>query len=159
MARNEAYLWHGTSLASARRILTEGFDLRRARAGLFGRGIYLAEHVSKADQYTSADATTTAPPHSEARAVLLCRVSLGTVAYRSDKIVDVADAPPAHPGMVVERKPRAAPAHPLAALGYTAVVGQLPGHVYREFVVFDARQVFPQYLVTYERVWDDAVSS
>ena len=48
---NECYLWHGTKEDIFENICREGFDVRLARNGMFGRGIYFAEKSSKANQY------------------------------------------------------------------------------------------------------------
>ena len=48
---NEVFLFHGTKLANIPDILHKGFKLIKARKGLYGKGIYLAESSEKADQY------------------------------------------------------------------------------------------------------------
>ena len=48
---NEVYLFHGTKLDNIPSILEKGFDLNKARGGLYGKGMYLAESSEKADQY------------------------------------------------------------------------------------------------------------
>ena len=48
----EVYLIHGTKLENIPSILEHGFDLGRAKPGLYGKAIYLAESSEKADQYS-----------------------------------------------------------------------------------------------------------
>ena len=131
-------------------------------AGTVRPGVYLAEYASKADQYTTADGP------SAARALLLCRATLGRFRYvnthvptgtPSDSDGDDRIAP--HPAVAAndlakqsQRPRRNVRPHPLEREGFTSVVGQLPGRPYREFCVFAAEQVFPMYLVTYNRRWE-----
>lgn len=49
---NEMYLFHGTRSANVEGIIREGFNLSKARPGLYGKAVYLAESAEKADQYT-----------------------------------------------------------------------------------------------------------
>lgn len=54
---NESWLFHGTNSAAAQGIVENDFrlDLSGSNAGtLYGRGVYLAEHVSKSDEYGEA---------------------------------------------------------------------------------------------------------
>lgn len=48
----EVFLFHGTKLHNIPNIIEKGFDLKRARNGLYGKAIYFAESSEKADQYT-----------------------------------------------------------------------------------------------------------
>lgn len=52
---NELLLLHGTKPTVVARILEHSLDPRMARAGLFGRGTYFAEHACKIDQYVKTD--------------------------------------------------------------------------------------------------------
>jgi len=131
-AINEHYLFHGTSPTGALGIIREGFDLNRARPGaalLFGPGAYFAEASSKFDEYASVD------EFSGMCAVLVCRVLCGEM-YRALRKVDpevVSD-----PGFVDK---------------YEGILGDREASVgtYREFVVFRQEQVYPEYLVFYDR--------
>jgi hypothetical protein len=53
---NEVLLLHGTRPEVVASILEKSLDPKLARAGLFGRGTYFAEHPAKIDQYTTVDA-------------------------------------------------------------------------------------------------------
>ena len=79
---NEAILFHGTNKAAAEGITDEDFRLNLAgsNAGtLFGRGIYLAECVSKSDEYTKEEPCTLRCKTlvQDAHTILVCRATLG----------------------------------------------------------------------------------
>lgn len=129
---NEHYLFHGTSPTGALGIIREGFDIRRAgkrSALLFGPGAYFAEASSKSDEYAAAE------EFSGLCAVLVCRVLCGEM-YRALRRLD----PQAGFDERVAEK-------------YDGVLGDREASVgtYREFVVFREDQVYPEYLVLYNR--------
>lgn len=132
---NECWLWHGTSEAGVNGITDTDFDM--ARAGkhvgtMFGRGIYFTESTLKADEYTKADARGFCP-------LLLCRVVLGHYYYCDAKA----------PWDMTETLERACKGG-----GYHAVLGdrERVRGTYREFVVFDNDQIYPEYIVWYSRL-------
>jgi len=109
--------------ASADGITTEQFRVDfRNRGGLFGAGIYFAEKSTKSDEY--ARETVKDGPHKGCRVLLLCRVTLGNVG--------------------VAKRSGSATRHGEnhSTLGLAA---------YREFVVSSPDQVFPNYILYYER--------
>lgn len=123
---NEHYLLHGTSPAGALGIIKEGFDLSRAgsRTGaMFGPGAYFAECSSKADEYAAQD------DFSGMCAILCCRVCCGRLQRRLGRSCGEALA------------------------GFDGVLGDREASVgtYREFVVFSQQQIYPEYLILYER--------
>merc|ERR1712023_543081 len=74
---NEEFLFHGTNDAAADGITRGDFlvNLAGSNAGtLYGRGVYLAESVSKSDEYTMEN-------HNGERCILVCRAALGYVNY------------------------------------------------------------------------------
>eukprot|EP00913_Durusdinium_trenchii_P024720 g23202.t2 len=87
---NEVYLWHGTNVRAALSIAQNDFriDLAGSSTGtMYGSGAYLAEHCTKADEYSSDE-----PPwlqefglpggyYEDVYALLLCRVCLGKFYY------------------------------------------------------------------------------
>ncbi|CAH1642139.1 unnamed protein product [Spodoptera littoralis] len=76
-AHNERMLFHGSPFINA--IVQKGFDERHAYiGGMFGAGIYFAEHSSKSNQQ-----------------MLLCRVTLGR-AFQLMSAMKMAHAPPGH---------------------------------------------------------------
>eukprot|EP00930_Biecheleria_cincta_P070534 TRINITY_DN58172_c0_g1_i1.p1 TRINITY_DN58172_c0_g1~~TRINITY_DN58172_c0_g1_i1.p1 ORF type:complete len:454 (+),score=67.27 TRINITY_DN58172_c0_g1_i1:31-1362(+) len=129
---NEVFLFHGTSADAASKITQSNYRLNLAGsyAGtLYGRGIYLAENSTKSDEYTR-------PTPSGERHLLLCRAVLGRVFYLDTKDAD----------------PRACEAACLEA-DYHSVLGdrKKARGTFREFIVFDEDQVYPNYILTYRR--------
>lgn len=131
----EAYLFHGTNPSSAMSIMKTGFALSAAGSSvgtMFGEGIYLAECSSKSDEYARDDGGNTFPG---LMALLVCRTLIGTplvVQEPGDHIKDARDS------------------------GCDCVCGDRERKVgtYREFVLFDEAQVYPEYTIIYKRVYD-----
>jgi hypothetical protein len=131
----EALLAHGTNPSSAMGILKKGFSLSAAGKStgtMFGYGIYLAECVSKSDEYARDDNGGTYPG---LMALLLCRALVG----RGHVVTDAGD-------FIQQAK----------ADGCDCVVGDREQKVgtYKEFIFFDERQVLPEYAVIYKRNYD-----
>ncbi|CAE8588497.1 unnamed protein product [Polarella glacialis] len=131
----EAYLAHGTNPSSAMAILKTGFVLAnagKATGTMFGYGIYLAECVSKSDEYARDDNGGTFPG---LMAVLLCRSLVGNPYV----VLDPGDAVPA-----------------AQAANCDSIIGDREAKVgtYREFVFFDERQVMPEFAVIYRRQYE-----
>lgn len=128
---NEWYLFHGSSTTAARNICINDFkfDLAGSATGtLYGRGSYFAESITKADEYTrEEDGKFT---------VLLNRVLGGRVKYNADREPDPDE---------LTRECVDGP--------YDSVLGdrQKISGTYREFVVFDTENVYPEYILTFER--------
>jgi len=131
----EALLAHGTNPSSAMGILKSGFSLDAAGKStgtMFGYGIYLAECVSKSDEYARDDNGGTYPG---LQAMLMCRSLVGNpyvVQEAGDYIEDAK------------------------ATGRDCVVGDRESKVgtYREFIFYDERQVLPEYAVIYKRQYN-----
>jgi len=132
----EVWLWHGTSAAGAMGITTDDFnlDLCGSNAGtLYGRGIYLAESCTKSDEYA-------APDKRGVRHLLLCRAALGRVRY--------VDKDGFSPDELVQ-----------SCSGGWAQWDSLLGDreklrgTFREFVLYDTDQVYPNYIVKYQRTY------
>eukprot|EP00419_Tripos_fusus_P081418 CAMPEP_0172940912 /NCGR_PEP_ID=MMETSP1075-20121228/224278_1 /TAXON_ID=2916 /ORGANISM="Ceratium fusus, Strain PA161109" /LENGTH=725 /DNA_ID=CAMNT_0013802321 /DNA_START=22 /DNA_END=2196 /DNA_ORIENTATION=+ len=125
---NEWYVFHGTSPEVAQLICATDFKVRTAGSNtgtLYGRGLYFAESITKADEYAQAD------KHGHC-AVLLCRVLGGRVLY-TDEVAPDSD-------ML---------ANACIEGPYDCVLGdreQCRG-TYREFVFFDSEDVYPEYVI------------
>lgn len=133
--KNEVYLWHGSSPSGVLGIKHTGF--RRALAGtahgtMLGSGIYFAECSSKSDEYATADTTGV---HAGCCALLLCRVCLG------------------EPYVTEQPEPLALRAA-MSSGKYDSVLCDREKAVgtYREFVVYEDSQAYPEYIVIYKRV-------
>lgn len=131
----EALLAHGTNPSSAMGILKNGFILNHAgktTGTMFGYGIYVAECVSKSDEYAHDDNGGTYPG---LRALLLCRCLVGNpyVVHEAGDYISAAKAN-----------------------GCDCVLGDRESKVgtYREFIFFDERQVLPEYAVIYRRQYN-----
>eukprot|EP00812_Abedinium_dasypus_P008514 NODE_226_length_1780_cov_395.400580.p1 GENE.NODE_226_length_1780_cov_395.400580~~NODE_226_length_1780_cov_395.400580.p1 ORF type:complete len:527 (-),score=120.11 NODE_226_length_1780_cov_395.400580:182-1555(-) len=130
---NETFLFHGTSAVAADSITTGDFrvNLAGSHCGtLYGRGVYFAENSTKCDEYTRPDLEGN-------RCLLICRVVLGRV-YYTDK--QDADARNCEDACIKGR--------------FHSVIGdrQKCRGTFREFIVFDEEQVYPNYILTYKRV-------
>jgi len=131
---NEYYLFHGTSSASAEAITDKTFDLKlsgSAFGSLFGAGIYFAESSMKADEYGIVD-------DRGYYAMLLSRVVLGAVNYVDD----------------LDPSTRAKELQESCTSGtYDSIIGdrEKVRKTFREFVVFDNHQIYPEYIILYRR--------
>jgi len=131
---NERMLFHGSPFIQA--IAQKGFDERHAYiGGMFGAGIYFAEHSSKSNQYVyGIGGGTGCPQHKDRscygchRQLILCRVALGK-SFLQFSAMKMAHAPP----------------------GHHSVVGRpsVGGLSFPEYVVYRGEQAYPEYLITY----------
>ena len=130
---NEFLLFHGTSPNDAECIFERGFriDLAGSAAGAaFGKGSYFAECSSKADEYAKEG---TGIIGRGKFALLLCRVVCGNMRYATEKdtLAHTKTTAPKHHSLLGDRE---------------AVV-----NTYREFIVYDGAQVYPEFAIIYER--------
>lgn len=128
---NEWYLWHGTSAAAADHICKNDFKLRlagTATGSLYGPGSYFAESITKADEYSRTEGGT--------NTVLLCRVLGGRVRYCDERSPDADQLT----SDCVEGP-------------YDSILGDRvkTSNTYREFIIFDTEDVYPEYIITYRR--------
>eukprot|EP00928_Gymnodinium_smaydae_P041100 TRINITY_DN27828_c0_g1_i1.p1 TRINITY_DN27828_c0_g1~~TRINITY_DN27828_c0_g1_i1.p1 ORF type:complete len:532 (+),score=136.71 TRINITY_DN27828_c0_g1_i1:136-1596(+) len=132
---NEFYLWHGTSPEGAAGITDTSFDLSRAGStagAMFGYGIYLAESCLKSDEYTKPDSRGWFP-------LVLCRATLGVVKY-----CDAKDPFAVSSELEAACRPGG---------GSHSVLGdrEKVRSTFREFIVYDSHQVYPEFIIWYER--------
>lgn len=128
---NEHWLFHGSSSAGVEGIAHRDFKLELAgthRGTLYGKGVYLAECCSKADEYAYEE--------NGLCRMLICRAALGRI--------------------LVDQSPRPAAAE-LASkckVGYDSLCGDRWTAVgtYREFVLYNMGQVYPAFIILYRRV-------
>uniref|UniRef100_A0A1B0D3E7 Poly [ADP-ribose] polymerase n=1 Tax=Phlebotomus papatasi TaxID=29031 RepID=A0A1B0D3E7_PHLPP len=101
----ERMLFHGSPFINA--IVQKGFDERHAYiGGMFGAGIYFAEHSSKSNQYVyGIGGGIGCPAHKDKscyvcpRQLLLCRVALGK-SFLQFSAMKMAHAPPGHHSVI-----------------------------------------------------------
>ncbi|CAE8623183.1 unnamed protein product [Polarella glacialis] len=129
---NEFYLFHGTGPEAATAI-TEGdfrMDLAGSNAGtLYGRGIYFSESTGKSDEYSRQDSRGLCP-------VLVCRVTLGRILYTDEEYPDTRQ---------LVRSCVAGNTH--SVLGDREKIR----NTFRELIVFDSDQAYPEFIVWYAR--------
>lgn len=136
---NEAYLWHGTSRAAAASILKSDFRINLAGSAhgkKLGHGAYFAECSSLADAYAPGDA-------EGLHAMLLVRAALGKVHVTMERA-----------SMWSNKRKRAVSTHHLVMSGdCDSVLGdrEKAAGTHREFCLADPHQLYPEYLVLYER--------
>eukprot|EP00930_Biecheleria_cincta_P088657 TRINITY_DN7790_c0_g1_i1.p1 TRINITY_DN7790_c0_g1~~TRINITY_DN7790_c0_g1_i1.p1 ORF type:complete len:497 (-),score=62.48 TRINITY_DN7790_c0_g1_i1:44-1534(-) len=128
---NEWYLWHGTSGSAAQNICRTDFKMCLAGSAtgtLYGRGAYLAESITKADEYSKAE--------EGFNTVLLCRVLGGNVRYCDERTPDPDEL-----------------TRDCVEGDYDLIIGDRikTSGTYREFIVFDTENVYPEYIVKYKR--------
>jgi len=132
---NEWYLFHGTHPDNAEKIMDSDFRVGCAGANtgtLYGKGLYFAECVTKADEYAK-------PNRNGNYSMLLCRVIGGIVRYTD----------------MVEPDPEDLVQSCLSGR-YTSVMGDREKcrGTFREFVLFDSENVYPEYEIEYKRIYD-----
>ncbi|CAE7824453.1 Tnks [Symbiodinium sp. CCMP2456] len=131
---NEVYLWHGTQVRTGLKIAQDDFSLNYAGSGagtMYGKGLYFTESCTKADEYALDEP---GGHYDSARGLLLCRVCLGSFHYTLD------------------REPSAIDKYRNGECDSTIGDRAKAVNTYREMVVYDRDQVYPEYLVLYERL-------
>ncbi len=101
----ERMLFHGSPFINA--IIQKGFDERHAYiGGMFGAGIYFAEHSSKSNQYVfGIGGGLGCATHKDKscyqchRSLLLCRVALGK-SFLQFSALKISHAPPGHHSVI-----------------------------------------------------------
>jgi len=134
---HEVRLWHGTSKEAAESIAASDFRLNLAgsNAGtLYGSGVYFADSCSKSDEYSQ-------PSADGLRCLILCRVALGCVLYNDEISPD---------GEQLTRK--------CLSGEYDSVLGDREKcrGTFKEFIIFDEAQVYPEFLVFYRRIHENS---
>jgi len=149
---NEWRLFHGSTEGACRAICERNFDLQLAGQGatwrarsaargtpLYGPGVYCAERVTKADEYAGREARSEGAGGEPTFCMLLCRVVGGRPCVCTDNEIDIG---------ALHRQVLEGPAH--SVLGDRVKVLQKP---YREVVIYDKDQVYPEFLLSYERIF------
>lgn len=134
---NEVYLWHGTSPVAAASIAKTGFNMDmvgKTTGTMFGNGVYFAESSSKSDEYAKADSEGLFPGLC---CLILCRVVMGesiSMGQGGEKVHNTIYAA-------------------LEGGAFESILGDRAAAVgtYREFMVYTAVQMYPEYIVMYKR--------
>mmetsp|Transcript_142195 Transcript_142195/g.261938 ORF Transcript_142195/g.261938 Transcript_142195/m.261938 type:complete len:516 (-) Transcript_142195:108-1655(-) len=136
---NEFLLFHGTRPSSADKICSGDFriDLAGSGAGsMYGNGVYFAERSSKGDEYAGDDEEGV---YQGLYAMLLCRVTCGNMLYCDD-------VRPSAAWLTQQCTSDGA--------CYHSVLGdrEKARGTYREFIIYDKDQAYPEYVIIYRRV-------
>lgn len=136
---NEGFFFHGTKKENVQGVIKQGLDSRMGEGqAVFGRALYMAESSTKADQYTDSRGQRS----RTGLQMFVMRVSLGDICLlkkernlcrppclESDCDSDKCDHDKRYDSVVEEER-----------------------YIFREFVVYDSHQVYPEFLITYDRV-------
>lgn len=130
---NERWLFHGSTFTAVQGIADSEFRIDLAgshRGTMYGKGVYLAECSSKADEYSELG-------KDRLCCMLLCRSALGRILVDRSKNPESSD--------IMEH----------CQSGHDSVCGDRWAAVgtYREFVLYESNQVYPAYVIRYRRVW------
>jgi len=132
--QNEVYIWHGTHVRKALAIAHDRFKIDMAgttRGGtMYGPGVYLAESSTKADEYAIDEP---GGYYEGVYAMLFCRACLGNFYYTT------------------ERDERAHERFLSGEFDSTCGDRLKSAGTFREFVIYDADQIYPEYIVLYSR--------
>ena len=140
----EAFMFHGTTKKNVDSIVREGFNIRYAKRGAFGHpGIYLSENAQKADKYS-----TSRKRRSTGFYMFIVRVALGkTEIYENknptEKYDTIVGETTLGKAELCENKN--------SGEDYDRIVGR-PSKMFREFVKTDTAQMYPEFLVHYDRL-------
>jgi len=151
---NEWCLFHGASHTALTSICTTGFDISRAGTGatwkpatgavtgspLYGYGAYFAERITKADSYSHALPGHSGEEPEDHFCVLLCRAVGGRVRAEYEDEIDKE---------ALRQSVFQGSNH--SVLGDRVRVLKKP---YREVVMYDKTQVYPEYILYYKRLYD-----
>ncbi|XP_052283056.1 protein mono-ADP-ribosyltransferase PARP15-like isoform X2 [Dreissena polymorpha] len=135
---NEEYFFHGTKTERAGQVYAQGLDPRLAAKGVLGPAVYMAENSTKADQYSDSKNAR----RSTGLTMFLVRACLGNICRVTDC-----------------RRIRRPPCTDFSCnnhecqhvIRYDSVVSE-EQFIFREFVVYDGSQVYPEYVINYDRV-------
>lgn len=136
---NECYLFHGTKSQFVDNIMTKGIDPRHSGNNtMMGKGIYCAESSTKSDQYTDDKNHRI----KVGLKMILVRMLLGNIFVANN--AQLLKLPPCktclHDNCTIENHEH-----------FDSVVVNIPNKLFREFIVYDAPQCYPEYIITYNR--------
>ncbi|XP_041359934.1 protein mono-ADP-ribosyltransferase PARP14-like [Gigantopelta aegis] len=141
---NEHYVFHGTRADNINAICEKGLDSRVGNTnGMFGPGVYAAESSTKADQY--ADDKSQRTPKGTNLCMILARMALGEPFVTSNPNSPKFRQPPCkHTGCNTDGCKKHTET-------YDSVLGDGKWN-FREFVVYERDLIYPEYIITYQRV-------
>ncbi|XP_062595054.1 uncharacterized protein LOC134256426 [Saccostrea cucullata] len=140
---NEHYLFHGTEKKYIENILTQGLDGRLANSPFFGKGVYCAESSTKSDQYADPKQNR----DLQEKQMLLVRACLGEIFVRTDTTTKHNYSRP--PCQCCHDDRCTDVTH--SSLFFDSIVVD-GGWNFREFIVYDNKACYPEYLISYKRI-------
>ncbi|KAI8484075.1 hypothetical protein Bbelb_381930 [Branchiostoma belcheri] len=145
---NEHFLFHGTKPERVEAIIAGGLDFRMSGQGMFGRGIYFAENSTKADQYTDwIWQRGKEEGRKDTKTMFLVRVTLGRLFVGPD---DGTARDFTRPPCTTHGCARFDCSH---VERFDSVIGGTSKHkMFREYVIYDRFQAYPEYVITYSRI-------
>lgn len=134
---NEFYLFHGTKPSACESICQSDFMIKMAgsNAGsLYGPGIYFGENSSKSDEYASSENSGI---YQNLYAMLICRVTCGRMLYTDQLTPNTTEL-----------------TQKCVNNEFNSVLGdrEKARGTYREFIVFNNDQAYPEYVVIYRHI-------
>lgn len=164
---NEKLLLHGTAPETVQLILRNGFN-ERFSDGLLGSGIYLAEDPAKIDQYAKIDRAPSENLHvlhdhlykrnkiphpGKVFYAFVSRVALGFPVYTLD--AENVKRDPAQKVFATEEKRQLSDVPgSVPATAYHSLICEVGGLLqrHREFCIYNAHNILPEYVVSYRRI-------
>ncbi|KAK2193600.1 hypothetical protein NP493_11g07031 [Ridgeia piscesae] len=140
---NEHFLFHGVQQQFIDAIQGQGIDFRLNTRAMFGKGAYFAESSTKADQYADDKDHRTQGPHS----MFLCKVILGRSHIAKKPNKDLFRPPCYH-------HCQGSCSHGTSEFFDSVMGTHRDGGqrlLFREFVIFGQNQLYPAFLITYNR--------
>jgi len=148
---NEWLLFHGSSPAKCESICRNNFRISLSGTGatwkdkgspkgtpLYGHGVYFADRVTKADEYS--EMVEAGRRFAGCHTMLVCRVLGGRVQYCDTNEIDPAS---------LQKQVISGPFH--SVFGDRVTKLKKP---FREVVVYDATQCYPEYVIYYRRLYN-----
>ena len=159
---NEYWLFHGCEASIAQILIHEGYDPRvSSLEGMFGGGFYLAENSSKSNQYIPCPGCGRNSIFQKGSCkckfqqnlefyIILYRAVLGDV-----HVAEKYDKEKYRSGQQ-GRRVRRPPCKENSGDLYDSVMGESKTHggdalQYREFILYDTNQAYPEYLIKFQR--------
>lgn len=149
---NVNLLWHGTQTGNVAGILTNGFRLP-VHNGMFGRGVYFADRVSKSAQYCRVGGT-----RGTTGVLFLCAVNLGRVYESNNGMNHVISPPPGYDSVkgcgTNVPDPSDVRTHRGAKIpcGKTQQRGYGGGLMHNEFIVYDLSKIAILFMIEFENM-------
>lgn len=129
-------MFHGTFENLIKKISITSFNEKFSSAGLFGNGIYFAEHPMKSHGYTHEN-------EDGYRFMVITRVLLGEI-FLQKQTNSAIKQPPCKICFLNNKEEYMCKLH---GGSYDSILGNRP---YREFIIYHSTQAIPDFIVKYK---------